>query len=103
MGLFILYPTISLVKGSIDILMEGIPTGIDVEAVEHCINEKLNNSVKIKDLHIWALVPQTVLMAVKIRTDGETYRRDAIKELKNHLRERFGFQDIYIEIYEDRR
>jgi len=94
MGLFILYPTISLVKGSINILMEGIPTGIDVEAVEHCINERLNNSVKIKDLHIWALVPQTVLMAVKIRTDGETYRRDAIKELKNHLKERFGFQDI---------
>jgi len=103
MGLFILYPTISLVKGSINILMEGIPTGIDVESVENCISEKLNNAVKIKDLHVWALVPQKVLMAVKIRTDGETYSRNAIRELKNLLKERFGFHDIYIEIYEKRR
>jgi Co/Zn/Cd efflux system component len=58
--------------------------------------------VKIKDLHFWALVPQKVLMAVKIRTDGETYSRNAIKELKNLLKEKYGFHDIYIEIYEKR-
>ena len=102
MGLFILYPTVCLVKGSINILMEGIPTGIDVEAVANCIREKFDNGVKVKDLHVWALVPQKVFMAVKIRTNGEIYCRDEIKNLKVILRERFGFQEIYMEIYEDR-
>jgi cobalt-zinc-cadmium efflux system protein len=102
MGLFILYPTVCLVKGSIDILMEGIPTGIDVESVTTCIEEKFSNGVKVKDLHVWQLVPQKVFMAVKIRTNHEVWRREEIKELKNILKKRFGFHDIYIEIYEDR-
>jgi cobalt-zinc-cadmium efflux system protein len=102
MGLFILYPTVCLVKGSINILMEGIPTGIDVEAVANCIREKFSNGVKVKDLHVWALVPQKVFMAVKIRTNGEIYCREEIKNMKAVLRERFGFRDIYMEIYEDR-
>jgi cobalt-zinc-cadmium efflux system protein len=103
MGLFILYPTVCLVKGSINILMEGIPTGIDVEAVANCIREKFDNGVRVKDLHVWALVPQKVFMAVKIRTNGEIFRREEIKTLKDILRERFGFRDIYVEIYEGRR
>jgi cobalt-zinc-cadmium efflux system protein len=101
MGLFILYPTACLVKGSINILMEGMPTGIDIESVENCIREKFGNGVKVKDLHVWALVPQKVYMAVKIRTDGRIYCRDEIKKLKADLRERFGFLDIYMEVYED--
>ncbi len=101
MGLLILYPTICLVKGSIDILMEGIPTGIDIESVADCIRENLGDEVRIKNLHVWALIPQKVLMAVKIRTNGEVYGREAVIELKKALGQRFGFSDIYVEIYED--
>jgi cobalt-zinc-cadmium efflux system protein len=102
MGLFILYPTVCLVKGSIDILMEGIPAGIDVETVTNCIEENFSNGVMVKDLHVWQLVPQKVFMAVKIRTNHEVWRREEIKELKKILKKRFGFHDIFIEIYEDR-
>lgn len=101
MGLFIVYPTYKLVKGSIDILMEGIPSGIDIEEVEKFITENLDHTTMIKGLHIWALVPEKVLLAVKIRTDGKVHHRNTIRALKGRLKEKFGFCDVYIEIYED--
>jgi hypothetical protein len=42
-----------------------------------------------------------VLLAVKIRTDGTVHHRDGIKGLKGQLKERFGFCEVYVEIYED--
>lgn len=102
MGLFIIYPTYKLVKGSIDILMEGIPSGIDIEEVAKFITANLDHTTTIKGLHVWALVPEKVLMAVKIRTDGKMHHRESIKTLKSRLKEKFGFSDVYIEIYEDK-
>lgn len=100
MGLFVVYPTWCLVRGSINILMEGIPAGIDVQEVEAFIRRSLEHTTQVKGLYVWALVPEKVLMAVKIRTNGNIYRRNTIKGLKRTLKERFGFYDVFIEVYE---
>jgi Co/Zn/Cd efflux system component len=54
----------------------------------------------IKDLHIWGLSPEKIMMAVRIRTNSTSYHREAIKTMKQRLREEYGFSDIYLELYE---
>jgi cobalt-zinc-cadmium efflux system protein len=100
-GLLVAYPTYFLVKDSIHILMEGIPTGVDVEKVEKFIYENFDHAKKVKELHLWAIVPEKTIMAVKIRTDGRFYDREKIKSFKKVLKEKFGIYDVYVEVYEE--
>lgn len=100
-GLLVAYPTYFLLKDSIHILMEGIPAGIDVERVEEFIHENFDHAKKVKELHLWSLVPEKTIMAVKIRTEGRVYDREKIKTLKTILKEKFGIYDVYVEVYEE--
>jgi cobalt-zinc-cadmium efflux system protein len=99
--LLVAYPTYFLVKDSVNILMEGIPSGIDIENVEQCIYENFSHARKVKDLHVWSLVPEKTIMAVKIRTEGKVYDREKIKSLKKLLEEKFRLHDVFIEVYEE--
>lgn len=100
-GLLVAYPTYYLLKDNIWILMEGTPAGIDIETVRKFIYESFDYMKKVKDLHIWVLTPGKIIMAVRIRTDGMVYNREKIKALKELLERKFGFYDIYVEIYEE--
>ncbi len=100
-GLLIVYPTYHMLRGSINILMEGIPKGIDLDEVERFLLGNFPRIVHVKDVHVWAIVPEKILLAAKVRTKGDIYRRDDIKELKQKVQSRFGFYDVYIEVYED--
>jgi len=100
-GLLVAYPTYFLLKDSIHILMEGIPPGIDVEKVEQFIYRNFDHAKKVKELHLWSLVPEKTIMAVKIRTEGRVYDREKIKTLKAILKDKFGIYDVYVEVYEE--
>lgn len=100
-GLLVAYPTYFLLKDSIHILMEGIPQGIDVEKVEEFIYENFDHAKKVKELHLWSLVPEKTIMAVKIRTEGRVYDREKIKTLKTILKDKFSIYDVYVEVYEE--
>ncbi len=100
-GLLVAYPTYILLKHSIGILMEGAPAGIDIETVRKFIYESFDYIKKVKDLHIWVLTPEKIIMAARIRTDGMVYNRGKVKALKRRLEKKFGFYDVYVEIYEE--
>jgi cobalt-zinc-cadmium efflux system protein len=99
--LLVSYPTYFLVKDTINILMEGDPRGIDIEKVEGFIYENFDHVKKITDLHIWALVPEKMIMSVRVRTDGKVYDREKIKSLKKLLQKQYGLHDVYVEVYEE--
>jgi Co/Zn/Cd efflux system component len=80
--------------------MEGNPAKIDPEDVSRFIYMNFLDISDIKDLHIWGLSPEKIMMAVRIRTNGTSYHREAIKTMKQRLREEYGFSDIYLELYE---
>ncbi len=99
--LLVSYPTYFLVKDTINILMEGDPRGIDIEKVERFIYENFDHAKNVKDLHIWALVPEKMIMSVRVRTDGKVYDREKIKSLKKLLQEQYGLHDVFVEVYEE--
>ena len=100
-GLLVAYPIYSLLKGSIGILMEGTPVGMDIEGVRRFIGNGLDCIKQVKDLRVWVLTPEKTIMAARVRTDGQVCSRDEIKALKKRLESKFGFHDVYVEIYEE--
>jgi cobalt-zinc-cadmium efflux system protein len=99
-GLLAAYPTYFLIKDSVQILMEGIPAKIDVDEVERYLYGTFRDISNVKDLHIWGLSTERIIMAVRIRTDGTAYGREAIRNMKLLLKRKFGLADVYVELYE---
>lgn len=101
-GCLAAYPTYFLIRDSVKILMEGTPARIDVDDVAGFLHQSFPQIHHVKDMHIWGLSPEKVILVARIRTNGAGYDRDTIKLMKNMLREKFGLFDIYLEGYETR-
>jgi cobalt-zinc-cadmium efflux system protein len=99
-GLLAAYPTYFLIKDSVQILMEGNPAKIDVDGVEDYLYRTFRDIRNVKDLHIWGLSPEKIILAVRIRTNGSVYGRETIKGMKHLLKDQFGLSDVYVELYE---
>jgi cobalt-zinc-cadmium efflux system protein len=100
-GLLIVSPTYHLIRENLNILMEGIPSQIDIEKVELFLREKFTHITQVRDLHVWALIPEKALLAAKLKLDGALYSRQEVGKLKQALKEKFGFHDVYLEIEEN--
>ncbi len=100
-GLLIGFPTYHLIKENLNILMEGIPSQIDIEKVEIFLRERFTHITRVDDLHVWALIPEKALLAAKLKMDGAFYDRQDVAKLKQVLKEKFGFHDVYLEIEEN--
>ena len=101
-GLLVAYPTYFLVKESVHILMEGNPAKIDPSEIEKFIRTNFPDISSVKDLHIWGLSPEKIILLVRIRTNGTTYDRDGVEKMKQGLGREYGFSDIYLELYEQK-
>jgi cobalt-zinc-cadmium efflux system protein len=101
-GLLVAYPTYFLVKESVHILMEGNPAKIDPAEIERFIRANFPDISSVKDLHIWGLSPEKIILLVRIRTNGTTYDRAGVKQMKQSLLKKYGFSDIYLELYEQK-
>jgi cobalt-zinc-cadmium efflux system protein len=101
-GLLVAYPTYFLVKESVHILMEGNPAKIDPAEIEKFIRTNFPDISSVKDLHIWGLSPEKIILLVRIRTNGTTYDRAGVEKMKQGLGREYGFSDIYLELYEQK-
>ena len=100
-GVLIFYSSLKLVRESLNILLEGVPPGIDVKAVELKITER--EGVKsIHDLHVWCITPAKICamschVLVEKGTDGKKLTSDLIVV----LREEFGIDHTTIQIEDE--
>jgi len=101
-GCLAAYPTYFLIRDSVKILMEGNPARIDIDDVAGFLHRSFPEIHHVKDMHIWGLSPEKVILVARIRTNGSGYGRDAMKMMKSLLREKFYFSDVYIEGYEEK-
>jgi cobalt-zinc-cadmium efflux system protein len=68
-GFWVLPRTWSLLKESMNILLQGVPEGIDIQKVE--ANALWDRGVKnMHDLHIWALTSGKSVMSVHLVADS---------------------------------
>lgn len=100
-GLFILPRTYSLLKESIDILLEGVPKNVDFVSVEQFIAGQ--EGVKaLHDLHIWTLTSGVNALSAHVVMEAETklYEiNELMAKIKSELGETFKITHTTIEVH----
>ena len=101
LGVLIFYGSLKLVRESLNVLLEGVPFGIDVNAVERRIRE--SEGVRdVHDLHVWCITPTRICaMSCHIIVDKETDRRKLLSDLISILKEEFGIDHTTIQLEDE--
>jgi cobalt-zinc-cadmium efflux system protein len=101
-GLLIFYTAWKLIEESINVLLEGVPRGIDVNAVERRIMG-FEGVKGVHDLHVWCITPTKICamschVVVEKNTDGKKLTSNLIDVVK----EEFGIDHTTIQLeYEE--
>jgi cobalt-zinc-cadmium efflux system protein len=88
-GLWVLPRSWVLLKESLNILLEGVPDGIDLAALEQAIIQA-KGVVSVHDLHIWALTSGKNSLTAHVVHDQTTIAAELIVELEQMLAKRFA-------------
>jgi cobalt-zinc-cadmium efflux system protein len=93
--------TISLLRDSMVMSLQGVPPGIDAAAVRTYLNER-NGVARIHDLHIWPLsTTETALSAHLVMPDGHP-GDSFLLQMCEELQVRFGIAHPTLQIETDR-
>jgi len=100
-GVLIFYSSWKLVRDSINVLLEGVPPGIDVNAVERRIM-RLGGVREVHDLHVWCITPSKICaMSCHIVVEKETNRKKLISDLISVLKKEFGIDHTTIQLEDE--
>jgi len=100
-GILIFYSSGRLILASLNVLLEGVPSHIDMKVLERRLTE-LKGVKGIHDLHVWCITPtQTCAMSVHIEVEKETDRRELMTTLISMLKEEFGIDHTTIQLEDE--
>ncbi len=100
-GVLIFYSSGKLIRDSLNVLLEGVPSNIDVSAIERRIVE-LKGVKGVHDLHVWCITPTKMcLMSGHVVVEKGTNRKKLISTLINMLKEEFGIDHTTIQLEDE--
>ena len=86
-GVITLWTTWGLTQQVMDILMEGVPKGVNYNGVQKGL-ERIENVLEVHDLHIWSLTTDKLSLSAHLEGDtkqhSEQILRDAQELCNNH-------------------
>jgi cobalt-zinc-cadmium efflux system protein len=94
---WVLPRTWTLLSEAIDVLLESVPRGIDLDAVEQAM--RATPGVKdIHDLHVWALTSGKVALSAHVVVEASLAREDRMEDaLGKMLAENFGITHVTVQ------
>jgi len=96
-GLWVLPRTWTLLKSSVNILLEGVPEGVDLGAVRAAFLA-VPGVRSIHDLHVWALTSGQVSLTAHLVNDaGVDAEREVLPRLRERLAHDFGITHITVQ------
>ena len=99
-GLLVIYSAWGLLKESLDVLLEGTPAHIDLEAVRTAMLE-IDGVEAVHDLHVWTITSGMEAMSGHVVVGGRDERRpsdEILYDLHCMLHDRFGLGHLTIQI-----
>ncbi|MGB9853760.1 MAG: cation diffusion facilitator family transporter [Candidatus Bathyarchaeales archaeon] len=100
-GLLIFYSSFKLLRDSVNVLLEGVPPGIDVNAVEKKIMEQ-DGVKEVHDLHVWCITPTKICaLSCHIVVKKGTNRRKLTSNLIAMLKQEFGIDHTTIQLEDE--
>ncbi|MBE0511602.1 cation transporter [Candidatus Bathyarchaeota archaeon] len=100
-GVLIFYSSGRLVRDSLNVLLEGVPSHIDVSALERRIVE-VKGVKRVHDLHVWCITPTKMCcMSGHVVVKKGTNRKKLITTLINVFKEEFGIDHTTIQLEDE--
>ncbi|MDH5449344.1 MAG: cation diffusion facilitator family transporter [Candidatus Bathyarchaeota archaeon] len=97
----IFYSSGKLVRDSLNVLLEGVPSHIDVSELNRRILE-VEDVKEVHDLHVWCITPTTMCcMSGHIVAEEGTDRKKLITTLITMLKEEFGIDHTTIQLEDE--
>jgi cobalt-zinc-cadmium efflux system protein len=98
-GALILWSSVGIVRETLNILLEGTPRGMSLEAVEAAMREIAGVSA-VHDLHLWSIGSENHALSAHVTIDNmATSESDAIlRELNEKLGRGFGIHHTTIQL-----
>jgi cobalt-zinc-cadmium efflux system protein len=101
LGTLIFYSSWKLVRESINVLLEGVPYGINLNAVEQRIMEQEGVN-EVHDLHVWCITPTKMCcMSCHVVVKKDTDKRKLLSDLMKILSEEFGIDHTTIQLEDE--
>lgn len=99
-SIIIAYNSIGLLKNSINILMEGAPSDVDIEKIKKALLE-IPEVIAVHDLHVWTISSGKNILTAHVSVKGEIDRnklRSLLSEVEDTIRENSNIEHITIQI-----
>ena len=98
-GLLILWSSWGILKESINVLLEGIPKGMDMSRVEQTING-VHGVLAVHDLHVWTVGSNMVCCSCHIMVHEQSVRsgENVLRAVTEQLEHQFGIAHTTIQV-----
>ena len=96
-GLLILYTSWDLIRESLDILMQSVPRGIDVEEVQKAM-EQVSGVTKVHDLHVWSVTSGVFTLSAHAVISPAENPHAILDQIEESLKSRFSIEHITIQL-----
>lgn len=96
-SLIIIYGSWNLIRESINVLLEGTPSHINIAAVETAILETAGVNA-VHDLHIWTITSGLEALSAHVQHDETISQAALLKKLRQRLHDEFGIDHLTIQM-----
>jgi len=97
-GFWLLPRTWTLLKESMNVLLQGVPDGIDIDQVEQGIRA-IDGVTEVHDLHLWALTSGKNVMSTHLVADlGRRSEQQILAEVTELMHERFDISHVTVQV-----
>jgi cobalt-zinc-cadmium efflux system protein len=100
--LLILRSAWSLVRESWHVLMEGVPDGVEADAIRAALLADVPGLVDVHHIHLWSLTPEQPMATLHALAREDADRDALLMEIKRILRDRFDLDHTAVQLEGDR-
>ena len=97
MCLLIVFSAWQLIRESVNILLEGTPSHIDVKAVVGAMHE-IEGVREVHDLHVWTISSNKYALSAHVRIDANASYKKTLDTIRDKLHKRFNMDHLTIQI-----
>ena len=96
-GLLILSSSWKLVREAVDVLLEAVPSHIDIAAVRRTIDE-IPGVDEVHDLHVWTLTSGFLAMSGHVVVRAPEQNNAVLREIHERMQAHFGITHVTVQI-----
>jgi cobalt-zinc-cadmium efflux system protein len=96
-GLLIIFSSWQIIRESVNILLEGTPSHIDIQKVIAAMHE-VEGVINVHDLHVWAISSGKEALSAHITLEAGASHREALRSLQQKLLHDFNIGHVTLQL-----